>query len=270
MVFTMFFSVPVQAFHLPKWEFGLGAGALNLPAYRGASGRKNIGLPVPYLAFRSEYFKIDEEGMRGELARKNNWRLDFSVAGSLPVSDSDGVREGMPDLDPIGEIGPSLEWMMATEGHRHVGWEQQWWLRMPMRAALSVGDPLLGHRGWVFSPYLDWVWIKGVEKARWRWSLAAGPIFTDRRYHDYFYSVPSAYAEPGRLAYEAEAGYSGSRMTLTLSVNSKKWFIGGFARYDDLHGAVIDDSPLVETRGYFAFGVAVSRIFMRSEEYAPH
>jgi hypothetical protein len=197
-------------------------------------------------------------------------RLDFSVAGSLPVSDSDGVRQGMPDLDPIGEIGPSLEWMIAARGHRHSGWEQQWWLRLPMRAALSVGDPLVGHRGWVFSPYLDWVWMRGVEKARWRWALSAGPIFADREYHDYFYSVPGRYQNASRAAYQADAGYSGSRVTLTLSVNSKKWFVGALVRYDDLHGAVFADSPLVETRGYLAVGVAVSRIFMQSEARAPH
>jgi outer membrane protein len=263
-------SMPAVAYHLPRWEFGLGAGGLNVPAYRGASGRKNIGLPVPYLAYRGDRVKVDEEGMRGELLRGNRLRLDFSVAGSLPVSDSDGVRRGMPDLDPIGEIGPSLEWAIASQGHRHAGWEQQWWLRMPLRAALSVGDPLVAHRGWVFSPYLDWVWVKGVEKARWRWSLAAGPIFADRDYHDYFYSVSEQYANPARLAYQADAGYSGSRVTLTLSVNSKKWFVGGLVRYDDLHGAAFADSPLVETHGYLAVGVAVSRIFMQSAERAPH
>lgn len=263
-------STPAAAYHLPKWEFGLGAGWLNAPAYRGADKRKNIWLPVPYPAYRGDRIKVDEEGMRGELLHANDVRLDFSVAGSLPVSDSDGVRQGMPNLDPIGEIGPSLEWMISARGHRHAGWEQQWWLRLPLRAALSVGDPLVDHRGWVFSPYLDWLWMKGVAKARWRWSLSAGPIFADREYHDYFYSVSDQYANIDRTPYEASAGYSGSRVTLSLSVNSKNWFVGALVRYDDLHGAVFDDSPLVETHDYLVVGVAVSRIFMRSEERAPH
>jgi outer membrane scaffolding protein for murein synthesis (MipA/OmpV family) len=141
---------------------------------------------------------------------------------------------------------------------------------MPLRAALSVGNPLIGHQGWVFSPYLDWVWLKGVAKARWRWAMSVGPLFADRRYHDYFYTVPAENAMIGRPAYEAEAGYSGSRVTLTLSVNSRKWFVGAFARYDDLHGAAFDDSPLVETHGYLAVGVAVSRIFLQASEKAPH
>ena len=263
-------NASAMAYHLPRWEFGLGAGVLNVPAYRGASGRKNIWLPVPYLAYRGDRVKIDEEGMRGELLHRHALRLDFSVAGSLPVAGGDGARKGMADLDPIGEIGPSLEWLMATEGHRLTGWEQQWWLRLPVRAALSVGDPLIGYRGWVFSPYLNWVWVKGAAHSRWRWSLSAGPIFASQRYHDYFYTVPSADANLARPAYDARAGYSGRRLTLGLSVNSNKWFVGAFARYDDLRGAVFADSPLVEQRHYLAVGVVVTRIFLQSSERVPH
>jgi len=270
LLLSLLSSMPAAAWHLPKWEFGLGAGVLRVPAYRGASGRKNIWLPVPYIAYRGDRFKVDEEGMRGELLKKNRMHLDFSVAGSLPVSSGGSAREGMPDLDPVGEIGPSLQFLLGQQGHRHKGWEQQWWLRMPLRAALSVGDPLIGHQGWVFSPYFNWVWVKGVAHARWRWSLSAGPVFANRQYHDYFYTVSDRYARPGRSAYDATAGYSGSRATLGLSVNSKKWFVGAFVRYDDLHGAVFDDSPLVETRSYLAVGVGVSRIFMQSGEHAPH
>ncbi len=141
---------------------------------------------------------------------------------------------------------------------------------MPLRAALSVGNPLIGHQGWVFSPHLNWVWIKGGERARWRWNLSAGPIFANRQYHEYFYTVSDRYANAGRPAYDATAGYSGSRMTLGLSMNSKKWFAGAFVRYDDLHGAAFDDSPLVETHSYLAVGVGISRVFMQSSEYAPH
>ena len=266
----LLFSLPAAAYHLPKWELGLGAGVLRMPAYRGATGRKNTWLPVPYLAYRGGRFKVDEEGVRGTLLHRERFHLDFSVAGSLPVSEGDGIRKGMSPLDPIGEVGPSLEVALGQVGDRHLEWEQLWWLRLPLRAALSVGDPLVGYRGWVLSPSVDWTWVKGAQRSRWRWNLSAGPIFASQRYHDYFYTVGADDVTVARPAYDAEAGYGGKRISLTLSVNSKKWFVGGFVRYDDLHGAVIEDSPLVETRGYLAVGIAVSRIFMQSEEYAPH
>lgn len=263
-------SAPAAAFHLPKWELGLGAGVLHMPAYRGALGRENIWLPVPYVAYRGERFKADEEGLRSTLVERERFVLDFSLAGNLPVSASDGAREGMVDLDPIGEIGPSLDIALGRHGERHLGWEQQWWLRLPLRAALSVGEPWVAHRGWVFSPYLNWVWIKTGEAARWGWNLSAGPIFASRAYHDYFYRVGADDVTATRPAYAATAGYSGQRVSLALSMNSRKWFVGGFVRYDDLHGATFEDSPLVETRGYLVLGVAVSRIFLQSERYAPH
>lgn len=266
----LLFSLPVSAYHLPRWELGFGAAALRMPAYRGATGHENTWLPVPYVAYRGERIKVDEEGMRGSLLRRNRVHLDFSVAGSLPVSGRSGARQGMSELDPMGEVGPSLEIVLGQMGDRHREWEQQWWLRLPLRAALSVGDPLVGHQGWVFSPYLNWVWVKGAPRSSWRWNLSLGPIFASRAYHDYFYSVGAGDVTASRPEYEAAAGYGGKRISLGLSVNSNKWFVGAFARYDDLRGAVFEDSPLVETRAYLAVGIMVSRILTQSEERVPH
>jgi outer membrane protein len=53
-------------------------------------------------------------------------------------------------------------------------------------------------------------------------------------------------------------------------MNSRYWFVGAFARYDQLNGAVFENSPLVEIDNYFAVGFAVSRIFGSSSEKAPH
>jgi len=137
-------SLPTSAYHLPKWEIGLGAGVLRMPAYRGALGRENTWLPVPYVAYRGGRFKVDEEGMRGTLLHRERFHLDFSVAGSLPVSEGDGIRKGMSRLDPIGEIGPSLDIALGQTGDRHLEGEPEWWLRLPLRASLSVVEPLVG------------------------------------------------------------------------------------------------------------------------------
>ncbi|MCK4587802.1 MAG: MipA/OmpV family protein, partial [Gammaproteobacteria bacterium] len=82
--------------------------------------------------------------------------------------------------------------------------------------------------------------------------------------------VPAKYATATRPQYQPDGGYSGSRATLSLVMNSRHWFVGIFARYDKLNGAVFEDSPLVEVNDYFAAGFAVSRIFGSSAEKAPH
>lgn len=263
-------SASVEAYHLPKWEWGLGAGWLNVPAYRGAKGHKNYLLPVPFIAYRGETVRMDEDGMRGRLFESNRIRLDLSIAGNLPVpKDDDSARAGMPNLDPVGEFGPTLDISLVRRGERHQG-EASVWLRLPVRAALSVGDPLIDQQGWVFSPYLDLSYRKGVTRSHWRASLALGPLYATRRYHEYFYKVPAEFVTAIRPQYQPDGGYSGSRATLTMVMNSRHWFVGAFARYDQLDGAVFEDSPLVEIDNYFTVGFAVSRIFGSSSEKAPH
>jgi outer membrane scaffolding protein for murein synthesis (MipA/OmpV family) len=264
-------SLGAQAYHLPRWELGVGVAALRLPAYRGAEGSEDYLLPFPYLTYRGDRLRVDEEGMRTRLFDRERWRLDFSLAGNLPVkSEPQGVRAGMPALDPIGEIGPTLDWSAwrtALPGHEAA---LELWLRAPLRAAFSVGDPLLDHHGWVFSPSIELVYRQGSERSLSRWSLSAGPLYATQDFHRYFYEVAPAYASASRPAYAADGGYAGARVTLSYVVNRQNWFVGAFARYDDLGGAVFADSPLVESSQYFALGLAVSRVFAASRERVAH
>ena len=272
LILAVFLVIPVsaEAYHLPKWEWGVGVGGLSAPAYRGAKGRINYLIPIPFIAYRGDAVRMDEEGMRGRLFESNHVRLDLSVAGNLPVpEDDETARAGMPDLDPVGEFGPTLDFSLIRAGKRHDG-EASVWLRFPVRAAFSVGEPLVDQQGWVFSPYFDLRYRKGVTRSHWRVSLSLGPLYATRRYHEYFYKVPAKYATATRPQYQPDGGYSGSRATLSLVMNSRHWFVGIFARYDKLNGAVFEDSPLVEVDDYFAAGFAVSRIFGSSAEKASH
>ena len=266
-----FVSFPVQAYHLPKWELGVGISALRIPAYRGAEGADNYLLPFPYVVYRGDRLRVDEEGMRGSIFKSPRLRLDFSLAGNLPVPD-EGVkaRTDMPALDPLGEIGPSLDvslWNSNAGVHQD---SIELWLRLPVRAAFSVGDPLLATRGWVFSPTLNAIYRQPAEDYVLRWNLSLGPLFATEPYHDYFYGVPVQYATATRTEYDAESGYSGSRISLGISMNRQHWYLGAFLRYDDLRGAVFEDSPLVETKSYFALAVVVSRVLAVSSENVAH
>lgn len=268
LVISLLLAAPAHAYHLPVWEFGLGAASLYLPAYRGAKGQELFALPVPYLAYRGDTVKIDEEGVRGELYQGPRVQLDFSLAGNVPVSgDKHSARAGMSNLDPVGEAGPAMNVFLFQAPNSA---EHRFWLRLPLRAVVSVGDPLLEYQGWVFSPYLDWVWRRANGAGHWRTSLAVGPMFASQHYHDYFYEVTAADATAERGEYHPNSGYSGSRVTFTFSLNTRRWFIGAFARYDDLRGAEFVESPLVETDRYFALGIAITKIFARSEAKAPH
>lgn len=262
-------STVCYAYHLPLWEFGLGAGVLNAPHYRGSKTVEVIYLPVPYLIYRGDFLKVDREGIRGELFESERLRLDISLAGNIPVPKTDNsARAGMPALDPVGEIGPELEiklWDTATKNS-----DKSIELKIPFRPVFSVGNPLVEYQGWSLSPYINFELNMRKSHILMRYNLSIGPIFADRKYHNYFYQVDAKYQTAERDQYTADAGYSGSRITLTASRNSKKYFLGAFARYDNLSGAVFEDSPLVETRDYFIAGVAFAWIFSTSSESAKH
>lgn len=260
-------SEPAPAFHLPLWELGGGAGVISAPHYRGSKTREEIYLPFPLITYRGDWLRVDREGIRSKLFESDRMRLDISLAGNIPVPETDdSARAGMPGLDPIGEIGPVLEISLWQDTDT----EQSIWFKLPYRFVLSVGDPLIDYQGWSFSPYLEHLYYWRNPTSLVKLSTSIGPIFAGSKYHNYFYEVEPKYVSPDRTEYHADSGYSGSRITITLSQTTKKYFIGAFARYDNISDATFEDSPLVETRDYFIFGVAFAWIFTSSSDKVPH
>jgi len=257
-----------HAFHLPLWEIGAGVGVLNAPQYRGSETVVDLVLPFPYVIYRGDTLRIDrEEGIRGKLFQSDDIILDLSLAGSIPVSDTDkGARKGMPDLDPLIEAGAEVTINLWRSADRGRGFQ----FVVPYRFVYSVGDPILDYQGWTLSPYLNYKINQRGSHAFTRYNFSFGPIYADSQYHDYFYEVRPEFATPERQVYEAEGGYSGSRITISVSRNTKKYLLGAFARYDNLDQAVFDDSPLVETNEYFAVGFVFGWIFGASEKTVSH
>ena len=134
----------------------------------------------------------------------------------------------------------------------------------------DLSDPLLKDQGLTLSPYLNYRIWQEDEGALMRYSLSAGPIFGSRRYHNYFYQVTPEFVTPERPEYNPDSGYSGSRVTLSVTRHFKQYLIGAFARYDNLKGAVFEDSPLVETTDYLAVGVVFGWILGTSSNMVEH
>lgn len=268
MAGCLIFSHTSFAFHLPLWEAGAGLGVLNVPHYRGSETNVDVSIPFPYIIYRGDVLRVDQEdGIRGKMFQSDNVKVDLSLAGSIPVPDTDdGARSGMPGLDPLVEAGAEITfglWQSASG-------IQSFQFVVPYRFVYSVGDPILEYQGWTLSPYINYRIRRLGENALTRYNISFGPIYADGRYHEYFYEVQPEYVTPQREAYEAERGYSGSRITLSFSRNTGKFLLGAFARYDNLDDAVFEDSPLVETREYFAVGFALSWIFGKSETSVSH
>src|SRR5262245_2821907 len=247
----------------PEWEFGLGASAFTLPDYRGSDESRGYVLPIPYLIYRGEHFRVDRQGVRGIFFESDRVELNLSLNATPPVDSADNrAREGMPELDPTIEIGPRLDLTLARDRTREWSFE----LRLPLRAAIATDLSHTKHIGWVAYPHLHLFTRPAIAGMKWNLGMQAGPLFASREYHDYFYGVDPEFARPDRPAFAASSGYSGSLALVSLSRRFPRFWVGGFARYDTLKGAAFESSPLMRRDYSVMAGIAVAWVFLESSK----
>ena len=195
----------------PLWEFGIGAGALRLPDYRGSDQSRTRWFPVPYVVYRGQWLRADREGARAVLLDAKSLEVDVSLAASPPARSRDNnARAGMPDLKAAIEFGPNANLTLLRSDDRKLKLD----LRLPLRAAFTVQKSPQSI-GFTFAPNLnlDVLQVGGG----WNVGLLAGPQFADRRYHNRLYGVDAVYATPQRSAYQAHGGYAGWQTLASLS-----------------------------------------------------
>ena len=247
---------------LPLWELGAGAAAVSFPDYRGSNERSQWLLPLPYFVYRGEYLKADRQKVRGLFFKSERLELDVSINGSVPVkSKNNEARRGMPDLDPSIEVGPSLNMTLFDSADKLHTLQ----LRLPLRAVIASDFKHVDYQGIVFQPQLNLDNRNFLGQHGLNLGLAAGPVFADRRYHQFIYGVDAAYAAPGRPAYQAHGGYAGSQFIAALSRRFPQYWVGGFVKYDNLKGAAFDDSPLVKAKNGFTAGIGFAWVFAESK-----
>jgi outer membrane protein len=252
---------PVLGKQLPLWEAGLGGTALLLPDYRGSDEYRWYFLPIPYLVYRGDILKIDREKISGLLFKTNRLQLDMSFNGSTPVdSAKNNARQGMPDLDPTFEMGPSLQVMLSENKTL----EYKITLTFPIRAVFSTDFKSLNGAGWNFSPRLN-IDQYNIGGKGWDFGLSFGPIFGDQTYHNYYYQVDKAFATPERPAFSSQGGYGGFQCALFFGKQFKKKVLGLFVRAEDLHGAAFSESSLLRTSFSVMGGLYFSWIFKESK-----
>ena len=247
----------------PLWELGVGLGLLQMPDYRGSDENRLYLLPYPYLVYRGDILKVDEQRVTGQIFKTDRILLDFSGFGAVPVkSSNNSARAGMQDLDPTFELGPALKIKL---------WESKEYkfkldLTLPVRAFFSTNFSSVSHVGWVFSPRINFVKDDLIPDTGLNLGISAGPMFVDSGYHAYYYTVEPAYATAARPAYSAGGGYSGSTLTVGLGKAYKQFIFNAFVSADFLQGASFENSPLVRRETSIMSGFSVSWIFFKSEK----
>jgi outer membrane scaffolding protein for murein synthesis (MipA/OmpV family) len=247
----------------PLWEIGIGLGLLQIPDYRGSDENRLYPLPYPYVVYRGDILKVEEQRVTGQIFKTDRILLNFSGYGSVPVkSSNNSARAGMPDLDPTFELGPALQ--IKLWEHKEDKCKLD--LTLPVRAFFSTDFSSVRHEGWVFSPRINFVKDDLISDTGLNLGISAGPMFADSGYHAYYYTVEPEYATATRPAYSAGGGYSGLTLTVGLGKMYKQFIFNAFVSADFLQGASFEDSPLVKRETSIMSGVSVSWIFFKSEK----
>lgn len=250
------FSNSLHAEQAPAWEAGAGLIIFNTPHYLGADQSSTYAFPLPYFIYRGEYVQADRDGIRGSIFKNEKLDLRLSGGGSLPVNSKDSsAREGMDDLDLVLEGGPTLQYKLY-HGDNH-----SWRLDLPVRAAFSIGSGI-GYQGLTTNPRI----VYRTYLDNWTLTSTLGPMFSDSKYLGYIYDVDKGEARPGRPAYNAKAGYTGTRLSLSFRRRYGRLFFGTFISYYNISGAANEDSPLVKTDDYFSTGFALAWVFSESSK----
>lgn len=247
-----------QTLQEPLWEFGLGLGAVSFQDYPGSNTTRVYPVPIAYFVYNGTFLKADWNGVRGLLLNQDWVEINVSAALSAPVR-NDAARYGMPELRPTMEVGPSVDFHLIHSATGRVKLD----LNLPVWAAFTVDAPPQPIGG-VFDPRLE-VQIKDAFGMQgWRATVGGGPMFADRRYHDYFYSVAPPYATAARPAYSAPGGYSGTQFAFRLTKRFPKFWVGAYLHYDALRGAAFADSPLVQRNYDWSAGAGFAWILGKS------
>lgn len=256
----------------PIWELGVGGFAWIGPDYP-VSGESNLrGLPFPLIIYRGDFLRIGEDAAaRIVPIDVPLYEVGISVDGAFGAdSDENDARDGMPDLDPMLQVGPEVvfhgpRFDLGEFGEGYVEFALQ------ARAVFSIDtdDLRVESRGFVGQPLLRYT-QRGLLGSKLKLGAEIGPVFATEKLHDYFYDVDSAFARAGRPAFAAEGGYLGTEIGFDLGYAlNDRWNLFGGVDLSLHHGAANVDSPLFEDRlGVAAFFGATYAIW-RSEKRVP-
>lgn len=251
---------------LPLWEFGIGGVVASTPHYPAASQNGLNAAPFPVIIYRGDFLRLgDGDVARGRIVKTDRYEFDISFDGSFPASSDDNdARAGMPDLDFLVELGPTLKVLLAKAAR-----DAKIELSVPLRAAFSTDVTSIDYQGLVFNPKLKYK-NDNFYGDDYRFSASIGPAFTTSELQEYFYQVDPQFATASRPAYQADAGYLGTRINVGFGMpvyDRVRAFVGGSLGY--YGGAANEDSPLFRDEVNFAGGIGLTWSFYHSDERVP-
>ena len=242
-----------------QWTIGIGLGVFNYHFYPGAKQTRQLILPAPYFTYRSPKFEVDR-GIKSFIYNSETIIIDLSADFGLPVdSDETLARKGMPDLDFVLQVGPSLEFLLNDKNKNYFDAR----FEIPFRVAFAVDLGSIDNIGYLVEPRFT-LKHQRLSSTGLSHKLTLGLKFATQDYHAYYYDVAPEFSTITRAEYKSDAGFGGSFANYRLSYKTNDFVYWAFMRYQSLRGAEFEDSPLVLQNDYYFLGAGFSWIFANS------
>ena len=229
----------------PLYEFGIFGGAFRAQHYPASDQFQDRYLAVPYMIYRGDFFKADEDGVRGEVFENKRLKLDMSLAAAFPANSEDNTaRKGMDDLDWIAEFGPRLRYFIIPMEGRSYDLE----LALQLRMVYSTNFLNLIHRGVVFHPIIEFEQREFLHE-KFRIYVRAGAIWGNEKINDYFYEVGTNDVTPERSRFNSQGGYIESHIDCGFAIDFTRRFTLFFGMQNNFYEeATNKNSPLHKAR----------------------
>lgn len=235
---------------LPKLEVGAGAGGFYLPDYPGSDESRYRFLVLPYVIYRGDILRADRDGgVRGRFFNNEVFDFDLSFDAAFPAKSSDNkARQGMPDLNWTGEIGPRMLF------HLHKGRMVRLDLSLPVRYVFSTDFSDLYSEGFLFNPELKFR-HRALFDEHTFFAANMGGTWTTEKVMDYFYEVKPQYVRGDRSVYDARGGFMGFDASFFMARRFSQQWMGyiGFRKsyYADSANRKASLLRDIETESYF-------------------
>lgn len=250
---------------LPLWEIGVAGIGAYVPDYPASGHSQLTGFALPIVTYRGDLFlfSADSDGVQGAFQINDRTTLTLGLDAAFSAKSKDNAqRRGLPDLDYLVEIGPSLEYRFWEDGDRRLTAIAQ------VRAAFAVDTDLFDYTGVAVEPQLiytqDTFLLPELQL-----TLGLSSKFAYDGLNQYFYDVAPQFATPDRCAYRAHDGYQQTALStkLFLPVSPRlSVFALGQLLYDD--GAANENSPLYRDDFTYALGLGLAYSLFVSERTA--
>lgn len=249
------------ASELPRYEFGVFGGAGTLEDYPGADHSTFRYLLFPAFIYRGDIVRTDRGGASAKFFKTKTTLIDLSFGASFPASSKNNdAREGMPDLDWLGEIGPRVTYTFFKDSEKSLK------LMLPLRYVFSTNFRHTQQRGFRISPQMSYQFKNSKLIDNQTYFLSVAMNTGSQLLQEYFYGVTPEFKTGQRESYRAKNGYMGSSAFVGTVFTVKGLTVFTGLQYKNYSNSANTSSPLFKKKENTTFILGFSYFFYKSKE----